>query len=302
VERALLMRIDMTRTALVLLLSACTTAPAPTDAAQRADAGWLTDAGSISDAGTCEINDIELRLGLDDEGSIAIEVEHEGERALLAIDTGSALTFLYLGEDGPEYIPDAGTVRIGCETLDIPGRNFEGEIAPYSGLAIVGVLGADFFVTQDSELDFGARRVRRFAEGAAPPEAPDASRLPFTNVRDHAIVDVALDGEALRLMLDTGSPDLLHVGAEGRPGDEHVIGQDVEGNRFDMYFGSGVLEMGADPAREVPVLRAPMFPYFEDVQEALGVELDGLLGVTSYEGRRLTFRPSESRIELGPVP
>jgi hypothetical protein len=275
--------------------------PAASSASASSSSGGPGGAGGAGGALGCEVNDVPLRLDLDDDGSITVLVEHEGQDALLALDTGSALSFLYLGADGPDYIPEAGSVVLGCETLSLPGRGFAAEVAPRSGLPIVGVMGASFFVERVAELDFAGERIVRFAPGHEPADPVELSALPFENVLDHVLVRVTLDDVELRLMLDTGSPDLLHVGAEGQPGDVEVTGQDVEGNTFTMYFGTGSLEMAGQAGRTVPVLRAPEFPYFEETVEALGGDIQGLLGISSYAGRRLVFRPEEGYIRLGPA-
>lgn len=114
---------------------------------------------------------------------------------------------------------------------------------------------------------------------------------------------VNVDGVPLRLMWDTGSPHLLWVGAEGRPGDEPSLAQDVEGSRFPMFAGPARLEIAGLEPREAPViLRAPRFPYFEGTVEALGGNLHGLAGQSVFGWRRLVFDPAARVIRIGPLP
>lgn len=67
-----------------------------------------------------------------------VPVSFMGSESFLTVDTGSTLTFLHLGSDGPAYVADAGEAVLGCERLRLPGRNFAPD-AP----GLVGVLGAD---------------------------------------------------------------------------------------------------------------------------------------------------------------
>ncbi len=236
-------------------------------------------------------------------GGMLVPVEHEGRSGYLAIDTGSGLTFLYLGEDGPEYVPEAGTVRIGCETLSLPGRSF-GADDP-SGLGILGVLGADFFLTVTTDFDPAAGTITRYPGGGGPQGTEGWTALPYEDVQHHCLLRLTVDGVPLRLMWDTGSPHLLWVGAEGRPGDEPSLAQDVEGGRFPMFAGPGQLEIPglAHESRPVPViLRAPRFPYFEGTVEALGGDLQGLAGQSVFGWRRLVFEPAARVLRVGPLP
>lgn len=232
-------------------------------------------------------------------GGMVVPVAYQGRVGYLAIDTGSALTFLYLGEDGPEYKPRAGRVRIGAETLTLPGRNFDAD--DETEIGIVGVLGADYFVDRPCVFEPAGARITRFPDPAAPPPPPpsNATRVPFEIVAGHVILRLRVDGRTLRLMWDTGCPHLLWLGQEGRAGDEAITGEDVEGGRFPMYLGSAALELPGEPPRQVATLRVPRFPYFEGTVEALGGEIDGLAGQSVLGARSLTFDVPAGVIHVG---
>lgn len=242
-------------------------------------------------------------------GGIAVPAMHRVEGGAwqvgyLAMDTGSALTFLYLGRDGERYVERAGTVRIGCETLELPGRNFEED--DDRGIGIIGVLGADYLLDAPAVFDPRDGLITRYpgdAGGASGTRAIDAietvAEVPFENIDGHIIVTVQVDGRDLRLMWDTGCPHLLWLGESGRPGDEEHTGQDVEGGQFPMYFGRAMLELEGERATDVPALRVPRFPYYERTVELLGGNIHGLAGQSVFGRRIMVFDAERGVIRLG---
>jgi hypothetical protein len=290
-----------------LALVACSDDAAAPDAG-ASDSGSL-DAGSDapgadagSDAGPCTVNSVPIEIDASaadvasgEIGGMKIPVTFEGRAGWLGVDTGSALTFLYLGRDGPEYVENAGTVQLGCESLALPGRNFEDEDP-----SIVGVLGADVIIGTPSVFDPIARVFARHLDGSAPGGTEGYSILPFENVRDHALVRLTADGRSLRMMWDTGSPHLLWVGEMGQPGDVKTYVSDIEGTIFPVWIGSADVELAGEPSRAIRVLRAPEFPYFEETVRILGGDIQGLAGQSTLGHRRLVFDPIERRMLLGP--
>ncbi|MBX3315372.1 MAG: hypothetical protein KF902_00760 [Phycisphaeraceae bacterium] len=244
-------------------------------------------------------------------GGVAVAAAYKGTVGYLAMDTGSALTFLYLGRDGERYVKHAGTVRIGCESFDLPGRNFQED--DDRGIGIIGVLGADYLLDVPSVFDPSSGLITRYPDDAGKPvgeRAIDAietvAEIPFEDVGGHILVTVRVDGRDLRLMWDTGCPHLLWLGEGGRAGDEEHTGQDVEGGQFPMYFGAAMLELppgrgGAtsEPAREIPALRVPRFPYYEGTVEALGGNIHGLAGQSVFGRHVMVFDAVRGVIGLG---
>ncbi|MCC6428987.1 MAG: hypothetical protein IT435_19475 [Phycisphaerales bacterium] len=238
-------------------------------------------------------------------GGMVVPVERDGRLGSLAIDTGSALTFLYLGRDGAEYIPLAGRIRIGCEMLDLPGRNFEAD-PPEPGERpappIIGVLGADFLIDALTDFDPVRQTITRYNQGK--PVDADWDRwtaVPYDNVRDHILIHIAIDGKPKRLMWDTGAPHVLLIGEQGQPGDQKSEAQDVMGGRFPMFLGAALVGIGDEPAASKPVLRAPRFPYFEGTVEALGGNIDGLAGQSLFGHRRIVFDPASGMLRIAPA-
>lgn len=226
-------------------------------------------------------------------------VDLEDESAALFLDTGSAVTFLYLGADGPKFVEDAGSVDTGCETLSVAGRAFARD-REVEGLPVAGILGADYLLDATSALDLAGETLVRWPRGATIPGTEGFAAAPFDDVQGHLIAPVVVDGVPLRLMVDTGSPDLLWLGQEGEPGDEEVQTTDAEGNILTFYAGSALLEMGGEDALEVPVLRAPSFPYFEETVRILGGNIHGLLGLSSLGSRLVVVDPEASALLLEP--
>lgn len=226
-------------------------------------------------------------------------VRHEDASAALFLDTGSALTFLYLGVDGPEFVEDAGSVDTGCEVLEVAGRAFESD-GDVQGLPVVGILGADYLLAETSALDLAGETLSRWPRGATIPGTEGFASAPFDDVQGHIIAPVVVDGVPLRLMVDTGAADLLWLGQEGQPGDEEVHTTDAEGNDLTFYAGSVLLEMGGEDPVEVPVLRAPSFPYFEETVRILGGDIHGLLGLSALGSRLVVVDPASSALLLEP--
>ena len=243
-------------------------------------------------------------------GGVAIPVAHRASDGAwrvgyLAMDTGSALTFLHLGRDGARYVEHAGEVRIGGETFRLPGRNFDED--EDRGIGIIGVLGADYLLGVPSVFDARHGLITRYPGDVGEKIGERAidgietvTEIPFEDVGGHIVVTIRADGRDLRLMWDTGCPHLLWLGESGRPGDEEHTGQDVEGGRFPMYFGVACLELPGEGAVEIPALRVPRFPYYEGTVESLGGNIQGLAGQSVFGRRVMVFDSARGVIRLGP--
>ena len=274
------------------------------NAATGSDASVMPDASAAGDAGAdmgrapCW-GSVHLPLLVKSYGDTEryfVRVEFEGAPAVLSLDTGSGLTFLFLGAGEADHVPEVGVVILGGARLSIDGRGLEAPGELVEGMAIIGILGMDFLLSRPSLLDVeGASLLLLKSASPALARAAGAFEVPFNSVRDHALVPVTLDGATVRLMFDTAGGHTMHVGVEGRPEDEEIYVQDFEGNIFSVWRGTGTLTLGDQPVRSVPVVRAPSFPYFQATVNALGGDLHGLLGVTSFLGEALLFDGAASR-------
>lgn len=275
-------------------------APAPRDAAldAPADAGPEPDAAADAGFTPCAI-ELLVEHEAPYPSRLWAPVEHEGRSAALFLDTGSALTFLYLGADGPAFVERAGSIDTGCETVEVAGRAFASD-GDVEGLPVVGILGADYLLGGTSALDLAGETLARWPRGATVPGTEGFAAAPFDDVQGHIIAPVVVEGEPVRLMVDTGSPHLLWLGQQGEPGDEEVQTTDAEGNLLTFYLGTALLEMGGEEPVEVPVLRAPSFPYFEETVRALGGDIHGLLGLSALDTRLVIVDPASSTLLLEP--
>jgi len=229
--------------------------------------------------------------------SQVIPVTVNGAEAWLALDTGSAHTFLYRGPDDPEWVENAGTVRIGSRTLQLPGYGDEGiGVEMFQGKPILGILGVDFFLPR-GEIDYPSGRVINWGDRPIP-GAQELPSIPLRVVEDLARVRVVMDGRELDLMLDTGAHDTVLLGVDGQPGDEPVEVGTADGAVSPVWYGTATIELPHEAPRTVNVMRALEIPYVSPwLVEEQGA--NGLLGLTSLGFRRLIF--DGDRLRLGPL-
>lgn len=295
-------------TALLTLLALATAcadpASTPADAAPLGDQAVLdaraTDSGP-ADADAAKPRVVTITLVVTGSGStvdrLYAPVRHEGKDALLVLDTGAAMSFLHMGLKAARYTPKAGSVEIGGYTLELAGRNFDP--LTHAGKQVVGTLGADFLLLGLGDLDLKCGKLTVYLNGAPAPGATWPA-VAFDNVYGHVITPVKLDGQSLRLMLDTGAQHTLWLGQQGKPGDQTVQTTDAVGNVLTLYLGSASLTLGSDPPKQVSVLRAPSFPYFEKTVKTLGGNIHGLLGLSALVGRSIIFDGAASKLRLEP--
>lgn len=261
--------------------------------------GTGAQGGQGGDPVTCEVNEIPMVVSWDGEvpDRFHVPVKRDGMDAMLLFDTGSDLTFVRL-DDGTSYLPNAGTLEIGCDTIAVPGRGDIASLGTEAGLPVIGILGVDYVTAGVTLVDAKGARLVRHPEGTILPGTEGWATLPYDDVESHLIAPVVLDGEAVRLMFDTGAPHVLWLGKEGEPGDIEVQTSDAEGTILTLYYGDVEIEMAAEPARTVPVLRAPSFPYFEETVKGLGGNIHGLLGLSALEDRRFVIDGAKQRMLL----
>jgi hypothetical protein len=283
---------------------ACETAPEldlpAVGFARVVDAGVVLDAAA-PDAGTpdagCTADSLPLRVTHEAEGPtrIYLPVEYQGVAAALLVDTGSQISFLSVPKGSPDPVLDAGVVKMGCELRHLPGRPIVSD-EQIDGLRVVGFLGNDFFFERLTEIDLKEDKIR----WPAPVNHAQLgwTALPFENVKDFIFVEVKLDGAPLRLGFDTGAAHALWLGQGPRKGDQAVYTQDAYGTPITLYLGLATLELANEPARQVPILRAPSFPSLEQSNALVGGKIDGLLGLTSVGDRRIRIDAASSKIWL----
>jgi hypothetical protein len=231
------------------------------------------------DAAPCT-PDVTLRVTRDARGPTRLYamIEKDGEAAALLVDTGSQLSFL--SHDGPDGAPNVGTVDFGCgNTRSLRGRPFHLEETA-DGVPVIGFLGTDYFLERSRTFDLPAQRIR---DAACPVEWP---RVPLENRYGYVFVMATVDGQLLRLGVDTGASHALWLGQDGRAGDQPVATRDAYGNPLTLYLGSAEVALGDESPRTIPMLRILHFPSLEDTNASIGGGIAGLYGLSALGDRR----------------
>lgn len=285
--------------ALPLVLVACSSASEPAEQtpapAPTQDVTSPPTTPPAAPACTTNVVPFVLEYGPDVVDTQLVGVKTATEEGWLALDTGSAFTFVYGKDDAARKYE----VTIGCETLKVMRRNFERD--EVLGKPILGVLGADFLRTALSELDYpGKKIVRHLDTSSTPQDTSGYAEAAILDANGHIAVRAEIDGTPRVLMVDTGSPHVLLVPAEGRPTDRKTVVQDVTGADIDAFIGDSDVKLGAETKR-VPAYRIPKWPYFEGYQKDLHPEMAGLFGLSALGFRRVVIDAKAGTMKLGPI-
>jgi hypothetical protein len=226
-----------------------------------------------------------------------------GKAVAVGIDTGGAQSFMRVGNGAEGLWPNAAVLKSGDVSLAMPGRGDVGPGQAPGGLPVPASFGVDFFLAGTTELKLTseAELVRR-PPGVVPREAKTWPTLPYRVVSGNLVVRVMVDGVPRRLMVDTGSPDLLLLHVAPASGDRPIDDiADINGAKVPAFSGQARLTLRGTPPRAVPVLKAQRFLYLEAMFKGMGGKLDGLLGLTSLGPRRVIIDPSAKVLRLGPL-
>lgn len=229
---------------------------------------------------------------------------YQSDPTVFLLDTGSVRTFLHEplqdGATSPDegFVPDAGTVVLACQALTLDGLGVAGSPG-VDGKPCVGTLGDDRLLGRPVKLDFQSGQVVWNEPGTCFPEAESWPSAAYDRPRGYVrLHDVALDGTPVKLLVDTGSPDSLWLGQDGRPGDREIEGEDAEGDTVKMYLGTVEVTIG-DFQETVPVYRVPHFPYIERLAHDLGGNVDGLFGLSAFR-HGIVFDTDERVVRVAP--
>lgn len=270
-----------------------------TSASTSASTTSATTAAASSGTGgdACTSNALPIQ---DDGARIYVPAVLDGEEVWFFLDTGSGLTFVSLGAGQPAFVPDAAEVRFGCATMSLPGRGGLAPLGTVKGKKVVGYMGVDLLVAPTSLLEREKKTLTVPAPDAAIAASATWSTLAYEDIQGMIIAPVTLDAEPVRLMLDTGAQHTLWLGEQGQPGDLEVMTTDAEGTPISLFLGTVSLEMAGRAAVTVDVLRAPSFPYFEKTVAALGGNIHGLLGLSSFQERDMLIDGVAREVRLAP--
>ncbi len=318
--------------AVVAVLLGCSSSAAPV-AAGAVD-GSAPDGPAVGDAGptfdrdaspgdaateaACMLSTLPI-LANASEQDFAVPVLHDGQEAALLIDTGSPITYLWLplhdgglpdagdaggfdldaaiGADADAWdLPDAGSVTLGCETRPMGGLAQVAEL-PVDGRSVVGTIGDDSLLAAPTWLDLAGHQLVFHARGDGFSQATSWPATAFTRPAGYVRVeDVSFNGKAVKLLLDTGSPDCLWLGEQPAPGDVEIMGEDANGDPVALYQSTVTVSVGSW-SRTVQVYKAPSFPYFQPLATAVGVV--GLFGVSAFPDG-VVFDTDAARVRIAP--
>jgi hypothetical protein len=217
------------------------------------------------------------------------------EQGLFLVDTGSQKSFAVTSSWQP---PLSTETVIGCTSTSLPvvtrdpGTTFDGRVQR-------GILGADL-LRYDSVLDIDLRG-GTLAWYPTPARAlPDVSVTIPIEWRDGWLVasGVTVDGRAVKLIVDTGSPYVFMMSPEKRPNETRVDDSDGTGAAITYWLADGDVALPGLAAVRQPVDRADAFPTLEKVIAQLGGDIEGLLGLAALGDRRIVIDKTALVVEL----
>ncbi len=211
--------------------------------------------------------------------ALYVPVETMGKQGLLHLDTASAQSLLFApGTSG--WIDAYATARLGCSERTLPGYAGLGTLPDVEGRPVLGMGGADLLLREPTWLDVEGARLHRNPTAAMPAQPDGGLDVPFRVVQGIVVVEALFDGKAVRLILDTGAGHTTFVDANPRPGETRVETVDALGNPLELFQSTIVLGLGRQSS-VVTLVRAPRFDIVAQLSTALGVHLDGLLGLSA---------------------
>jgi hypothetical protein len=217
--------------------------------------------------------------------------------ASLFFDSAERVSYVFVEGDRPRaWMPGStelivlGRDRRLRNRVPEPGRR---EREKKSNL--IGVIGADALDPPYTALDLGGGRFTTFA--CAPPETQGSAKMPLSFVGGVPITELEVDGRVLKLILDTGTADLLLL-VDEEPRDAKFESTDLGGGTIRFAYSKASVRWSSGLVRRVPVWKTAHDGAFESHRKALGVHLDGLLGLSTFENAKLVFRRPEGRIEV----
>jgi hypothetical protein len=231
------------------------------------------------------------------EGALELHVQVRdgaGKPAWLLLDTGSNATYVYR-PDLPDGTPRAGTLNVAGQKLTVMGRN-EQQPSMLGDAPVIGTLGADQLLKGITELDLKSGRIAWHSQ--LPANVKSWPTVPFKVVNGFMVVNVTVDGKPLKLSLDTGSPNVLWFGAQGRPTDTQTGAPDVNGTIVPMFEGPSQVSLGGQPVQTLTVDRVPKWDYFAQTAKENGVQ--GLAGLNLFGQRRVIVDAKAGVLRLGP--
>ena len=168
------------------------------------------------------------------------------------------------------------------------------------GVRIDAIIGLDVLGAHDFTIDYAAR-LMAFGMPAREAGTPktDESKVTFENEPGFVVVQVQIQGHPLRLMVDTGTNDLVLFAprVQGRLAGAHAVGVKTKTSlggeeRLPVLELDGAKMGSTELARQRAVLI--------DGEGPAAADLDGLLGVASLGVKRIAFDFEHNTIRWEP--
>ncbi len=214
------------------------------------------------------------------------------------VDTGSLLS--YTTHTGDE-VDKAAPVSVACRetTLPIIGRLRPGSTP--DGTLRAGVLGADL-VAHGTVLDLDLERgtLDWYAPAPAPPTR--AVVLPIERRKGWLVASgIRLQGRDVKLVVDTGSTNVIVVSRTPRAGEVREDTVDGTASPITLWHGHGEVSFAGGPPRHTPVDRTDHFATLEGLIDVLGSDVEGLLGITAMGRERVVVGEESLMLVLPPI-
>ena len=221
-----------------------------------------------------------------------LPVTFDGQPGELFVDSGSARSFVFSEVEGEGWAPPSGKLEIGCHRFAPLRRRRSGHLA--QSIGAIGVYGADGLFSSAATIDLRTGALHFGPEAKTP---PSPTSIPLEIVHGIPITTLVVDGQPRRLMIDTGTADLLLLDAPPADAELHEV-RDSTGRVIRFATGSAEITWPGGVTRTVPAWRTEHHPAFERHRAELGVPLDGLLGLSAFEDATLAVRPGARVLEL----
>jgi hypothetical protein len=226
--------------------------------------------------------------------AMVIPVEIDGEQGLAMLATGTAEVVL---DSSQRREPSWVSLRIGgrVEFHDVPALTQDlSAVAKQLGIpSIKALLGVNFLRHANVTFDFMAQQfvVRRFE----PPRPPGATDVPLTYIRGGGMMWRSTlrpdDARQATLMIDTAMafPIALDVQGWRKAGVDVGTLRSVPG---EPKLKEGVVPMIKIGAFDVPQVAGVSGMDLANIEEVLGIDLDGVVGSGLLGGFRITLGDS----------
>jgi predicted aspartyl protease len=164
------------------------------------------------------------------------------------------------------------------------------------GVRVDAIIGLDVLGSSDFCINYEAKKIS-FGRSGDPSPSPELV-VPFQTGPGSVFVKMEVQGQPLRLMVDTGAKNLMLFGnrVRGRLAALPVLGQETTATLGGAFRTRRVqLAEARLGRREMGNLTA----YFMDILSDARVDFDGLLGISSLGFTRIAFDFKHQTIGLG---